>query len=55
MKEMLVTIGATRLECFGVADLTQGFYQMPLHENSRTPTAFSLFLNGAYPNGLECL
>ena len=36
-----------------VADLTQGFYQMTLHENSRAPTAF-MFLgrmrmdSGAY-------
>ena len=47
MKEMLVRIGAKRPKCFGVADLTQGFYQMPLHENSRAPTAFICF-RGVY-------
>jgi len=39
MKEMLVRIGS-KPKCFGVSDLTQRFYQMPLRENSRAPTAF---------------
>ena len=47
MKEMLVRIGSKRLQYFGVADLTQGFYLMPLHENSWTPTAFICF-RGVY-------
>jgi len=47
MKEMLVRIGSKRPKCFGVADLTQGFYQMLLRENSRAPTAFICF-RGVY-------
>ena len=47
MKEMLVRIGSKRPKCFGVSDLTQGFYQMSLHENSRTPTVFICF-RGVY-------
>jgi hypothetical protein len=47
MKEMLVRIGAKRPKSFGFADLTQWFYQMPLHENSRAPTAFICF-RGVY-------
>ena len=47
MKEMLTRIGSKKPRRFGVADLTQGFYQMPLHENSRAPTAFICF-RGVY-------
>ena len=35
--------GFGRNNRFGVADLTQGFYQMPLHENCRAPTSFICF------------
>ena len=47
MKEMLVRIGAKRPKFFGVANITQGFYQMPLHENSRAPSTFICF-RGVY-------
>ena len=43
MKSMLQRIGDLRPQVFGVADLTQGFFQMPLHENSRAATAFISF------------
>ena len=43
MKEMLTRIGSKKPHRFGVSDLTQGFYQMPLHENSRAPTVFICF------------
>jgi len=44
---MHVGIEAKKLKCFGVADLTQAFYQMLLHENSRVPTAF-IYFRGVY-------
>jgi len=47
MKEMLTRIGSKKPRRFGVADLTQGFYQMPLHENSGAPTTFICF-RGVY-------
>ena len=33
MKDMLQRIVSLKQSVFGVADLTQGFYQMPLHKN----------------------
>ena len=35
---------------FGVADLTQGFYEISSHENSRAPTVFVCF-QGVYDTG----
>ena len=43
MKEMLQRIGSLKPSVFGVADLTQGFYQMPLHKNCWAATAFISF------------
>jgi hypothetical protein len=43
MKEMLTRIGAKHPKIFGVADLTQGFFQMPLHDACRAPTACICF------------
>jgi len=43
MKEMLKRIGSLKPKVFGVADLTQGFYQMPLDERCWPSTAFKSF------------
>jgi hypothetical protein len=43
MKEMLQRIGSLKPSVFGVAGLTQGFYQMPLHKNCWAATAFISF------------
>ena len=43
MKDMLRRIGSLKPRVFGVADLTQGFYQMPLHRNCWAATAFISF------------
>jgi transposase InsO family protein len=40
MKQMLQRIGSLRPRRFGTADLTSGFFQMPLHEDCRVYTAF---------------
>ena len=42
--EMLRRIGARRPKYFGVMDLTKGFFQAPLHENSRKYTTFATWL-----------
>ena len=41
---MLQRIGHTHPKVFGVMDLTQGYFQAPLHENSRVFTAFITIL-----------
>ena len=43
MRDMLMRIGHQRPKCFAVADLTSGFFQMPLHETCRKYTAFISF------------
>ena len=43
MKKMLQRIGSLKPSVFGVADLTQGFYQMPFHKICRAATAFISF------------
>ena len=43
MKDMLQRIGSLKPKVFGVADLTQGFYQMPLDERCWPSTAFISF------------
>ena len=41
IKEMLNRIGESRPHLFGVFDLTSGYYQAPIHENSKPFTAFA--------------
>ena len=43
MKEMLQRIRSMKPSVFGVADLTQGFYQMPLHKDGWATAAFISF------------
>ena len=43
IKEMFQRIGSLNPSVFGVADLTQGFYQMPLHKDCWAATAFISF------------
>ena len=43
MRDILIHIGHQRPKCFEVADLTSGFFQMPLHEMCRKYTAFISF------------
>ena len=43
MKDMLQRIGSLKPRVFGVADLTPGFYQMPLHKDCWAATAFISF------------
>ena len=40
IKEMLTRVGDQRPEYFAVFDLTSGYYQAPIHEDSRKFTAF---------------
>jgi hypothetical protein len=40
IKEMLTRVGASRPRYFAVFDLTSGYYQAPIHEESRKYTAF---------------
>ena len=40
IKEMLERLGRKKAKWYGVIDLTKGYYQAPLHENSRHLTAF---------------
>jgi hypothetical protein len=41
---MIARIGAAKPRVFAVFDLTQGFYQAPLHQDSRECTAFLTFM-----------
>jgi hypothetical protein len=43
IKDMLTRIGARRPKIFGAADLTMGYFQMPLDAQSRRATAFVTF------------
>ena len=43
MKEMIERIGSLRPSRFAIADLTSGFFQMPLNETCRPFTAFITF------------
>jgi hypothetical protein len=43
MKQMLQRIGSIHPTRFGIADLTSGFFQMPLAEHCRSFTAFITF------------
>ena len=45
MKEMLQRIGSLKPSMFGVADLTQGFFQMPLHKDCWDAPLFEEFTN----------
>ena len=40
IKEMLERLGRKKAKWYGVIDLTKGYYQAPLHEDSRGLTAF---------------
>ena len=40
IKEMLERLGRKKAKWYGVIDLTKGYYQAPLHENSQHLTAF---------------
>ena len=40
IKEMLERLGRTKSKWFGVIDLTKGYYQAPLHQDSQHLTAF---------------
>ena len=42
-KEMLQHIGSLKPTVFGVVDLCEGFYQMPLHKDCWAATAFISF------------
>ena len=41
IKMMLERIGTRRAKYFAILDLSQGFYQVPLHESSKALTAFT--------------
>jgi hypothetical protein len=43
MKEMIERIGSLRPSRFAIADLTSGFFQMPLNETCCPFTAFIIF------------
>ena len=43
MKEMIERIGSQQPALFAMADLTSGFFQMPLDEPCRKYTAFLIF------------
>ena len=43
MKDMIERIGSLRPLQFAIADLTSGFFQMPLHETCRPFTGFIIF------------
>ncbi len=55
--QLIERIGAARPKIFGVLDLTSGYYQAPLHENSWIYTAFicciGIFTWRRVPMGLK--
>ena len=46
IRDMLMRIGHQRPKRFAVADLTLGFFQMPLHEDCRRYTVCFYFFSG---------